>query len=154
MIRFFDAMEKFQNLAWFPIVICHAPEINWLHTNLDFYLGKQKNHTWTILTQTHRENGNVKTIRIAENIKITVEIQLPQYEVSSPSSKFISTVSLCPFRPSSTLFMINLVSLLLSAVSRFDWVSKLSKSSVIQEQQMIHNPFSCLTHWLFYPQMT
>jgi hypothetical protein len=59
-------------------LLCHSPEINWLYKNLNLYLEKPKIYTWTILTQTHRENGNVKMIRIAEKIKITVEIQLPQ----------------------------------------------------------------------------
>ena len=90
-----------------------------------------RSYSWTILMQKQRENGNVKTMRMVEKMKIRVEIQLPKREVSSLLISAASTTSaLCPVP-----FMTNLVSLLVSAVSRME--SSVETSILIQEQIII-----------------
>ena len=70
----------------------------------------------------------MKSMRMAEKIKIRVEIQLPQKEVSSLLISEASTTSaLCPVP-----FMTNVVSLLVPAVSILD--SSVETDILIQEQ--------------------
>ena len=53
--------------------------------DIKFSLGYGDFNTWTILTQTQREKGNVQMIKIKDTTKMSPETKLPQTSSSSAS---------------------------------------------------------------------